>query len=171
MATGDREGDRLVALCCAERDVAPPAEVPQGDGASEIGALFADAEVGGRLRVGGLIRRDGAGRPPQSRADGDPGPLGEFLARAITDTLMRFIVPAVAGPSRMIALAALAGRNVSPKSLRAAAERGRLKAHRDEHGQSRSTEKWVDDYRASRYKRGSWATAPATPHRVAMTWP
>jgi len=88
------------------------------------------------------------------RADGgDPGPLGEFLARAIIDTLMRFIVPAVAGPARLVPLAALATREVSVRSLRAAAERGRLRAQRDARGQWRSTRRWVDDYGRSRYKR------------------
>jgi Fic/DOC family len=88
------------------------------------------------------------------RADaGDPGPLGEFIARAIIDTLMRFIVPAVAGPARLIPLAALADRETSARALRAAAERGRLRAQRDDRGQWRSTRNWVDEYRASRYKR------------------
>jgi hypothetical protein len=88
------------------------------------------------------------------RADaGDPGPLGEFMARAIMDTLMRFIVPAVAGPARIVPLAALADRETSVRALRAAAERGRLRALRDERGQWRSTRNWVDEYRASRYKR------------------
>ncbi|MGH2555401.1 MAG: Fic family protein [Actinomycetota bacterium] len=90
------------------------------------------------------------------RADaGDPGPLGEFMARAVIDTLMRFIVPAVAGPARLVPLAALAGREVSVRALRAAAERGRLRAQRNERGQWRSTRNWVDEYRASRYKRES----------------
>lgn len=88
------------------------------------------------------------------RADaGDPGPLGEFIARAIIDTLMRFIVPAVAGPARLVPLAALADHEISPRALRAAAERGRLRAQRDGRGQWRSTRNWVDEYRASRYKR------------------
>ncbi len=88
------------------------------------------------------------------RADaGDPGPLGEFIARAIIDTLMRFIVPAVAGPARLVPLAALADREITARALRAAAERGRLRAQRDERGQWRSTRNWVDEYRASRYKR------------------
>ena len=39
---------------------------------------------------------------------GDPGPLGEMLARAVLDNLYRFIVPAVAGPNRLVPLAALA---------------------------------------------------------------
>ena len=90
------------------------------------------------------------------RADaGDPAPLGEFLARAIIDTLMRFIVPAVAGPARLVPLAALADRNLSVRALRAAAERGRLRAQRDERGQWRSTRNWVEEYRANRYRRES----------------
>jgi len=88
------------------------------------------------------------------RADaGDPGPLGELMARATIDTLMRFIVPAVAGPARLVPLAALADRDTSVRALRAAAERGRLRAQRDDRGQWRSTRNWVDEYRASRYKR------------------
>lgn len=88
------------------------------------------------------------------RADaGDPAPLGEFLARAVLDTLMRFIVPPVAGPSRLVPLAALADKTMSGRALRAAAERGRLRAQRDERGQWRSSRNWVDDYRQSRHKR------------------
>ena len=84
---------------------------------------------------------------------GDPGPFGELLARAIIDTLMRFIVPAVAGPARLVPLAALATREVSVRALRAAAERGRLRAHRDARGHWRSSRRWVDEYRRSRYTR------------------
>jgi hypothetical protein len=88
------------------------------------------------------------------RADaGDPAPLGELLARAVFDTLMRFIVPAVAGPARLVPIAALADRETSVRALRAAAERGRLRAVRDERGQWRSTRNWVDEYRSSRYRR------------------
>lgn len=84
---------------------------------------------------------------------GDAGPLGEFLARAIIDTLMRFIVPAVAGPARLVPLVALADDEMSVRALRAAAERGRLRAHRNERGQWRSTRNWVDEYKATRYSR------------------
>lgn len=43
------------------------------------------------------------------RADqSDYGPLGEFLARAILDNLHKFVVPAVAGPVRLVPLPALA---------------------------------------------------------------
>lgn len=88
------------------------------------------------------------------KADGgDVGPLGEFFARAILDTLMRFIVPAVAGPARLLPLAALATPETTVRALRAAAERGRLRAQRDDRGQWRSTRRWVDEYRAGRYRR------------------
>ncbi len=67
--------------------------------------------------------------------------------------LMRFIVPAVAGPARVVPLAALASSDVSVGALRVAAERGRLRAQRDERGQWRSTRNWVTRYRKSRDKR------------------
>ena len=89
------------------------------------------------------------------RADaGDTGPLGELLARAVIDTLMRFVVPAVAGPASLVPLAALAEKDLSARALRAASERGRLRAQRDDRGQWRSSRTWVDEYRRSRYKRG-----------------
>jgi Fic family protein len=84
---------------------------------------------------------------------GNPGPLGEFLARAVLDTLMRFIVPAIAGPARLVPLASLEGDGLSARALRQAAERGRLRAQRDERGWWLSTRNWVDDYRKSRYRR------------------
>lgn len=87
--------------------------------------------------------------------DGDPGPLGEFLARSVIDTMMRFIVPAVAGPARLVPLAALADSEISARALRAAAERGRLRAQRNDRGQWRSNRIWVNEYRESRYQRDS----------------
>ena len=62
-------------------------------------------------------------------------------------------MPAVAGPARLVPLTALANREISVRALRAAAERGRLRAQRDDRGQWRSSRNWVDEYRASRYKR------------------
>src|SRR5581483_7795507 len=70
------------------------------------------------------------------RADqGDAGSLAELLARAVVDTLQRFVVPAVAAPERMVPLTALADQTVTVRALRAAAERGRLVAQRDPTGQ------------------------------------
>jgi Fic family protein len=88
------------------------------------------------------------------RADhGDTGPLGEFLARAVLDNLYKFIVPAVAGPARLVPLPALATKELSANALRVAAVRGRLKASKAADGTWRSSTAWVEEYIASRYKR------------------
>jgi hypothetical protein len=88
------------------------------------------------------------------RADqGDPGPLGEFLARAVLDNLYKFIVPAIAGPARLVPLPALATKELSANALRVAASRGRLKAAKAADGTWRSSRAWVDEYVASRYTR------------------
>lgn len=89
-----------------------------------------------------------------SRADaGDEGLLGELIARAVLDNLYRFIVPAVAGPARLVPLTALSNKKVNGEALRIAAIRGRLEAQKGADGQWRSTKKWVEEYVASRYKR------------------
>jgi fido (protein-threonine AMPylation protein) len=88
------------------------------------------------------------------RADsGDCGALGEFIARAILDNLYKFIVPAIAGPARLVPLAALATEEFSSVSLRAAANRGALQAMKGSDGQWRSSRQWVDEYAQNRYKR------------------
>ena len=88
------------------------------------------------------------------RADaGDPGQLGELLGRAILDNLYKFIVPAVAGPARLVPLAALADDRITADALRVAAQRGRFQATRGADGQWRSSRNWVDDYLAGRWRR------------------
>jgi Fic family protein len=86
---------------------------------------------------------------------GDVGSLAEIIARAVLDNLYRFIVPAVAGPNRLVPLAALSTEALSEGALRVAANRGRLRAQKGHDGQWRSTRSWVDDYLASRHKRGA----------------
>jgi Fic family protein len=85
--------------------------------------------------------------------DGDLGPLGEFLARAILDNLHKFIVPAIAGPARLVPLPALATPELSANALRVAAARGRLKAAKAADGTWRSSAAWVEEYTTSRYVR------------------
>lgn len=88
------------------------------------------------------------------RADSsDFGPLGELLARAVLDSLHRFVMPSVAGPAELVPLPALATRELSANALRVAAVRGRLKAAKATDGTWRSSRQWVDDYAAGRYKR------------------
>jgi Fic/DOC family len=84
---------------------------------------------------------------------GDHGPLGELLARAILDNLHKFVVPAIAGPSRLVPLPALACERISANALRVAATRGRLQASKAPDGTWRSTRAWVEEYLAGRYKR------------------
>lgn len=86
---------------------------------------------------------------------GDVGALGELLARAILNNLYRFVVPAVAGPSRLVPLAALATSEVSAGALRVAASRGRLQASLGPDGQWRSSRNWVDEYVRTRFKAAS----------------
>ena len=85
--------------------------------------------------------------------NGDPGPLGELIARSVIDNLYRFVVPAVAGPQRLVPIRSLATKAQSVPMLRAAIERGRLKGHKGPDGQWRSTRAWVDEYVANKYRR------------------
>lgn len=88
------------------------------------------------------------------RADeGDPGLLGELLARAMLDNLNRFILPSVAGPARLVPLAALVDEQFSIAALRQAAQRRRLEAFQGPDGVWRSSRKAVDAYAAAKGKR------------------
>ena len=73
---------------------------------------------------------------------GNTGPLAD-----------RFVVPALAGPARLIPLASLETPEISRVALRNAAQRGRLRAQRGDDGQWRSSRTWVEEYLASRYTR------------------
>jgi Fic family protein len=88
------------------------------------------------------------------RADRDEfGPLGELIARSVTDNLYRFVIPAVAGPVKLVPLAALADGEITENALRVAASRGRLRATKGDDGLWRSSRKWVDQYLAARHSR------------------
>lgn len=88
------------------------------------------------------------------RADrGEPGALAELIARAILDNLYKFVVPAVAGPARLVPLAALASPDLNATALRAAAVRGALEATKGADGQWRSCRNWVDEYLRTRHRR------------------
>lgn len=90
------------------------------------------------------------------RADnGDHGPLGELIARSVTDNIHRLLIPAVAAPSDLVPLVSLAEpEGLSVRALRAAADRGRLRATKSPDGRWLSTRGWVAEYRDSRYRRG-----------------
>jgi Fic family protein len=84
---------------------------------------------------------------------GDVGPLGELLARAMYDNLNRFIVPNLAGPARLVPLAALVNDEFSLAALRQAAQRGRLDAVQGSDGVWRSSRKAVDRYKKIKGQR------------------
>ncbi len=96
------------------------------------------------------------------RADeGDYGRLGELIARSIIDNLERFIVPNIAGPARMVPLAALADKDITAVALRQAAQRGRLEAERAADGVWRSSRFAVDAYKKARHQRKPAPPDPA----------
>jgi fido (protein-threonine AMPylation protein) len=97
-----------------------------------------------RLKYVGALRR---------ADEGDPGALGELIARAILGSLYKFVVPAVAGPARLVPLAALGSEGITHNALRVAAIRGRLPATKGPDGQWRSSRNWVEQYLATRYRR------------------
>lgn len=84
--------------------------------------------------------------------DGDVGALAELLARSVNDSINRFLLPALAGPHRLVPLSALTSKDVAGPALRLAAERGRLRAQR-QGARWYSTRQWVDQYLAGRYQR------------------
>jgi Fic family protein len=88
------------------------------------------------------------------RADGqDCGALSELLARSVRSGIYRFLIPKLAGDLSVVPLAGLAREDgLSHGALVAAAQRGRLKAQKLG-GSWYSTQKWVEDYEVSRYKR------------------
>jgi hypothetical protein len=89
---------------------------------------------------------------------GDFGPLGELIARAMLDNLNRFIVPSVAGPARLVTLAALADDDFSVAARRQAAQRGRLDAVQSADGTWRSSRRAVQAYKRDRHRRRPKAT-------------
>jgi hypothetical protein len=125
---GNGRTGRLVLNLLLVRLGYPPAIIFKGDRRRYLGAL-------------------------QSADQGDLGPLAELLARAILDNLHKFVVPAVAGPSRLVPLPALASERISANALRVAATRGRLQASKAADGTWRSTRAWVEEYLAGRYER------------------
>ncbi len=85
------------------------------------------------------------------RADqGDFAPLAEILARAVKESLDRFLLPNLAGPVKLMPLSALERPGLSVRGLRAAAVKGRLKTKRDAAGRWLSTGRWVDEYLRTR---------------------
>lgn len=78
------------------------------------------------------------------------------------DNLNRFILPGIAGPARVVPLAALATSDLSLTALRRAAPRGRgrLDAIQGPDGTWRSSRTAVSAYQAARHQRRGTTTFP-----------
>jgi hypothetical protein len=63
-------------------------------------------------------------------------------------------VPNIAGPARIVPLQSLADDELSYEALRQAARRGKLEAHQGSDGVWRTNRRAVQQYKASRYRRG-----------------
>jgi len=92
-------------------------------------------------------------RALQRADEGDQGALGEIIARAMLDNLNRFVVPNVAGPARLVPLAALADEDFTVPALRQAAQRGRLDAVQGSDGVWRSSRNAVKEYALTKHSR------------------
>ncbi len=85
---------------------------------------------------------------------GNPNPLAEVIARAVSGTLSRFLIPKLAGEAKLVPLSALAARGpYSADYLRQLVLEGKLRAHRDGHLWL-SSRAWLEDYIANRDPRG-----------------
>jgi fido (protein-threonine AMPylation protein) len=85
---------------------------------------------------------------------GNPNPLAEVIARAVSGTLTRFLIPKLAGEAKLVPLSALAAQ--SPYAidyLRTLVDRKKLRAVRD--GRLwLSSRAWLKEYLARRDPRG-----------------
>jgi hypothetical protein len=112
---------------------------------------------------------DGNGRTGRQRraylralaqADGgNPGALGELIARGIIESVERLVPMVAVGRGDVVPLAALADDRVGVDALKMAARRGRLRALQDDSGRWRSTRADVDAYLASKYRRSTGPSA------------
>ena len=121
----------------------------------------------GRLLLNFMLRQRGyppaviakAQRPRYLRAlemadDGNPHPLAEVVARAVSGTLTRFLIPNLAGAAKLVPLSALAAQGpYSLAYLRLLVFSRKLRAVQD--GRLwLSSRKWLADYSAGRDPRG-----------------
>jgi hypothetical protein len=86
--------------------------------------------------------------------EGNPNALAEVIARAVSGTLTRFLIPNLAGAAKLVPLSALAAQGPYPvQYLRLLVFAGKLRVVRDGH-LLLSSRKWLDDYVSARDPRG-----------------
>ena len=85
---------------------------------------------------------------------GNPSPLAEVIARAVSGTLTRFLIPNLAGAAKLVPLSALAAQGPYPvEYLRQLVFARKLRAVPSGH-MWLSSRKWLNDYIATRDPRG-----------------
>jgi fido (protein-threonine AMPylation protein) len=84
--------------------------------------------------------------------EGDAGLLSEVLARAVCKTVEKHMLPALAGPARLVPLAALETPELSRTALLSAAKRGRLETVQIGGGHYYSNQRWIKEYAESRHQ-------------------
>lgn len=130
---------------------------PFTDGNGRVGRLLLNFMLLQRGYPPAVIPK--AQRPRYLRAleladDGNPNLLAEVIARAVSGTLTRFLIPNLAGAAKLVPLSALAAQGPYPvQYLRLLVFEGKLRAVRDGHLWL-SSRKWLDDYVTTRDPRG-----------------
>lgn len=133
---------------------------PFRDGNGRVGRLMANLILVRMSAPPAIINKRNRPRYLRAlaRADaGDSGPLAEVFARAVRSTVDKHMLPALAGPSRLVPLGSLETKKFSQVALRSAAKRNRLKTVKIG-DQYYSTRRWVQQYGSSRH-RGKKASA------------
>jgi Fic family protein len=86
--------------------------------------------------------------------ENNPSLLAEVIARSVSGTLTRFLIPNLAGAAKLVPLSALAAQGPYPvEYLRLLVFESKLRAVRNGHLWL-SSRKWLDDYIATRDPRG-----------------
>ena len=99
-------------------------------------------------------RRAGYLRGLRTADGGNVGPLAEVVARAVSGTMSRFLIPKLAGEAKLVPLSALAAQGYySADYLRQLVLAGRLKGVRE--GRLwLSSKLWIEEYVSARDPRG-----------------
>jgi Fic/DOC family len=130
---------------------------PFADGNGRVGRLllnFMLIQHGYPPAVIPKVQRPRYLRAMELADEGNPKALAEVVARAVSGTLTRFLIPNLSGAAKLVPLSALAAQGPYPvQYLRLLVFAGKLRGVRDGHLWL-SSRKWLDDYMVTRDPRG-----------------
>jgi fido (protein-threonine AMPylation protein) len=127
---------------------------PFRDGNGRVGRLVANLLLVRSSAPPAIINKRARPKYLQAlaRADSDdPGPLAEVFARAVRTSVERHMLPALAGPMRIVPLSSLETPTLSRAALLSAAKRQRLQTVKM-HDRYYSCQRWTQDYVRSRHQ-------------------